>query len=963
MRWDETSLSLYSTDASLYQVKPHGVFFPKTEADVQTAVSLAAQNKIPILPRTAGSSLAGQAVNHALVLDFTRHFDQILELNVEEKWVRVQSGVVLDHLNAYCRPHGLQFGPDPASSNRAAMGGIVGNNSTGSHSILYGMTADHVLEMTAVLSDGSRVQFGPLTQEELSLRQELDGIEGEIYRKISGLVANPINQQVIQQGTPRHWRRCGGYNIDRLLPADVDGVNFHPLLHRDERFNLAKLICGAEGTLAVMTEVKLGLVDVPKKTAVAVIHFDNRRDALDAVPAILEMNPSAVEMLDQMQMRLCREAPNYFRLMQRFIVGEPNCVLTTEFYGGTEGELAEKLNQLDIHLQKRVRGVTAVIKALDPETISAIWQVRKGGLGLLMSIRSDYKPVPFIEDSAVPVEHLGEYVDKIEAFCAQLGTEIVYYAHASAGCLHIRPLINTKIAEDVAKLPQITAFAAELLGEVGGAYSSEHGEGRARSWYGRTFYGHALYTIYEQIKHSFDPNNILNPGMIVDATPMTENLRFGVEYATIPLKTHLDFSADGGFARAIEMCNGAGVCRKIGSGTMCPSFMATRDELDSTRGRANVLRNLMNGRSPDSLTGDSAKAAMDLCLSCKACKSECPSSVDMAKIKTEWLAHHYEAHGTPFRARLFANIETLSRLASGPQAAFINRLGKLRIVNVAMARMVGIGGQRPLPTFATQPFTHWVRRHKRPSIPNPLGQVVLLSDTFHTYSYPEVAIAAVELLEAAGYEVRVAESKDCGRPALSKGLIKKARRVATAVIDELDDYAKRGVPIIFLEPSEYTAVIDDYVSLVPGQIKQIDRIKAHVLLIEQFLAQIGENGRHRLQFDPSPQTILLHGHCHQKALLGLSASHAALRLLPNVTIMDVDSGCCGMAGSFGYETEHVAISRQIGEQRLLPAVRRAGLSTHIVASGVSCRQQIGSETDRRPLHPAQLLKQQLISKQ
>ncbi|MEM7115407.1 MAG: FAD-linked oxidase C-terminal domain-containing protein [Chloroflexota bacterium] len=958
IRADQVTRSVYSTDASLYQVMPYGVFFPKTAADVQIAVELAAKHHVPILPRTAGSSLAGQAVNKALVIDFTKHLNQIIELNVAEKWVRVQAGMVLDHLNAALRPHGLQFGPDPASSNRAAMGGIVGNNSTGSHSILYGMTADHVLGMNVVLSDGSTAEFGPLTFAELAPYQQKKGLEGAIYRAINALVWEPNNQKIIKKGTPRHWRRCGGYNIDRLLPptAKAEGMHFHPTLPHDGRFNLAKLICGAEGTLAVVTDVTLGLVDVPTKTALAVVHFDNSRAALDAVPAILELNPSAVEMLDQMQLRLCKDAPKYHRMMQQFIIGDPNCVLVTEFYGETEAALAEKLDALEKHVQEQAKGVTAVRKILDDDTKQAVWGVRKGGLGLLMSIRSEYKPVAFIEDSAVPVEHLGDYVDQIEAFCAELGTDIVYYAHASAGCLHIRPLINSKIAEDVEKLPKITAFAADLLGEYGGAYSSEHGEGRARSWYNRIFYGEELYGVYKQIKDIFDPDNILNPGNIVEASPMTEHLRFGAEYETRPIKTYLDFRSDGGFAAAIEMCNGAGICRKT-SGTMCPSFMATGEEIDSTRGRANVLRNTLNGRLPhDEFTGPMAYEAMDLCLSCKACKSECSSSVDMAKIKAEWQAHYYDAHGIPLRARIFANIEPISRLASGPLAPLVNWGSGLPLVRQAMAKWVGIGGERGLPEFAKRPFTHWRKARQQPTISEPLGHVILFSDTYHTYSYPDIPIAATEVLEAAGYTVAFTHVTDCGRPALSKGLIPKAKQIAQKVLDELEPLAAQGLPIIFLEPSELSAVTDDYLSLLPEQAEKIGRVAACCLSFEQFMAQLADSGNHRLQFDQQPREVLLHGHCHQKALVGTAASHKLLHMPPNITVREVDSGCCGMAGSFGYEAEHVAISRQIGERKLLPAVRASSPSTLVVAAGVSCRQQIKDGTQRKALHPAQFLR-------
>ncbi|VAW32700.1 Fe-S protein, homolog of lactate dehydrogenase SO1521, partial [hydrothermal vent metagenome] len=667
LRTDEYSRILYSTDASIYQVKPHGVLLPQTVDDVQAAVSLAAKYRVPLLPRTGGSSLAGQAVNTALVIDFTRHLDKMLEVNREERWVRVQPGVVLDALNIHLRPHGLQFGPDPASSNRAAMGGIVSNNSTGSHSIMVGMTADHVLEMSVILSDGTMAQFGPLDTAVLPQHSQRSGLEGEIYRQMVALTQNPANQEIIQSGTPRHWRRCGGYNLDRLILTENGRPTFH--WPQDTRFNLAKLICGAEGGLGVITELKLNLVPLPMHTALAIVHFDSLPEALTAVPLILETEPSAVEVLDNLGLTLCRDVPEYARLLAGFIEGTPNCVLITEFYGENEAELVGKIDRLQQHLKQQMVNVTSITRATTSQQQADVWKVRKVGLGLLMSIKGDHKPIPFIEDAAVPVEHLNEYVSKVEQFCHDIGTKVAYYAHASAGCLHIRPLINTKKAAEVAKLPAITDFSVDLLRGYGGSFSSEHGDGRARSWLNEKFFGPDLYRLYQEVKQIFDPHTILNPGTIVNAGPMTENLRFGDSYQLIPITPHLDFSSDQGFDRAVEMCNGAGICRKLTTGTMCPSFMVTREEAHTTRGRANALRAAMSGQLPRSeFSSERMYQIMALCVSCKACKSECPSSVDMAKIKTEFLAQYHDVHGVPLRDRLFANITPLSRLGSGLMA-------------------------------------------------------------------------------------------------------------------------------------------------------------------------------------------------------------------------------------------------------------------------------------------------------
>ena len=950
LRTDDYSRMLYSTDASIYEVMPYGVLIPRTVEDVQAAVSLAAQRGIPILGRTGGSSLAGQAVNEALIIDFSRHLDQIVEINPEERWVRVQPGVVLDHLNAALKPHGLQFGPDPASSNRAAMGGIVSNNSTGAHSIVVGMTADHVLETAVLLNDGSSAHFGPVETESLPLKLAQNGRLGEIYRQLGTLTSDPANRRTVREATPRHWRRCGGYNLDRLMPGS--GVSYHH--PPDPRFNIAKLLCGAEGTLGILTEIKLNLVPLPAQTAVAIVQFNTLREALTAVPLILETNPSAVEMLDHLGLSMCREVPEYARLLQTFLDGNPYTILIVEYSGPSEADLAARIEHLRHHLRAQGVNQTGVLPVMEPTRQKNVWTVRKVGLGLLMSVRGDYKPLPFIEDAAVPVEHLADYVDRLEEFCHELGTEMAYYAHASAGCLHIRPLINAKQASEIAKLPQITRYAVELLHGFGGALSSEHGDGRSRSGFNQAFFGPELYGLYQQVKHIFDPENLFNPGNIVDGPDMTEKLRYGDSYQVIPLTTHLDFRADQGFDQAVEMCNGAGVCRKLNTGAMCPSFMATREEEHSTRGRANALRAAMNGRLPNlDFSSERLYETMDLCISCKACKAECPSSVDMAKLKTEFLAQYHQHHGVPLRDRVFAHIGTLSRLGAGPLAPISNWSLQNGLIRAGMARLLGISRERTLPPFAKRPFTHWF--HQRPT-PPPGQPLLLFHDTFATYNYPHIAQAAVELLEAAGYQITLSGVTDTGRPAFSKGLIKLARRKGTAVLDALAPFAEQGTPILFLEPSELSMVIDDYAVLLPDDAR-VPLVAQHALSFESFVAQQATAGTLNLRFTEKSRHILLHGHCHQKALIGTQPAHTVLTLPPNYTVEELDTSCCGMAGSFGYEAEHYAVSRTMAERRLWPAVREAAGETAVVAAGVSCRQQIEHGTQRRALHPAELLRE------
>ena len=944
VRDDRVSRILYSTDASIYQVEPHAVLIPRSADDLQAAVEVAATHGLPVLPRTSGTSLAGQAVNEALVLDCSRHLDRVLEVDAERRRVRVEPGVVLDELNARLRPHGLTFGPDPASSDRAAIGGIVGNNSTGAHSILYGMTADHVLEMGVVLSDGTRARFGPLEPDAVESTGRRPGLEASIYRGIAALVADEANQAVVRKGTPRHWRRCGGYNLDRLVP---DGGSFR--VEADSRFNLAKLVCGSEGTLAVVTDVTLGLVPVPRRTALALVHFDSLHRALSAVPVMLEARPSAIELLDRMGLTLCRGVPAYARLLATFLEGDPDCILITEFQSDDKAGLEAGIDRLEAALRRGRTGASAVVRILEPGRQGDVWTVRKVGLGLMMSVKGDYKPIPFIEDAAVPVEHLADYVEEIERFCGDLGSRLACYAHASAGCLHLRPMIDAKQAREVAKLPEILAFAIELLHGYGGSLSSEHGDGRARSWANERFFGPELYALYQRVKGVFDPGGLLNPGNLVDPPAMTEDLRYGETYSAALPPPRLDFSAELGFDRAIEMCNGAGVCRKRAAGTMCPSFMVTREEEHSTRGRANLLRAAMDGRLPPrELQGRRLYEALDLCVECKACKAECPSSVDMAKIKLQFLAGYHDAHGTPLRARLFAHAPAVGRRVAGPAAGAVNVLLAARPVKAALERLLGIDRRRALPPFARRSAPAILASRGAAGRGEPL---TLFLDCFNAYQTPAIAVAAYEVLSAAGFAVSTVAGRCCGRPMISKGLVDDARQAARATVDRLAPIAARGEPIVGLEPSCLLSLRDEYLYLLPGD-ERARTVAARAVTFEELMARRAEEGGVAASSAPAP--VLVHDHCHQKALVGSAASRRLLAAAGH-DVEVLDAGCCGLAGAFGYEREHYEISLAMAERRLLPAVREATEATLIVANGTSCRQQIRHGCGRRALHPAEVL--------
>ncbi len=947
VRSDPISRALYSTDASIYQAKPYGVFIPRTVEDAQAAVTLAKKYMAPLLPRGAGTSLAGQAVNEALVIDTTRYLDKIIAVNPEEKWVRAQTGVVLASLNTYLKRYGLKYGPDPASGNRAVLGGIVGNNSSGSHSILYGMSADHVIATQVILADGSLAEFGPKSPAELAQAQFRTGTEAEIYRRMLALAQDPHNLEVIRTGTPPHWRRCGGYNLDRL----TDGRDLSFRWPYDERFNLAKLMCGSEGTLGLITEVTLNLVETPKMTGLAIVHFDALRAALDAVPVMLDVEPTAIELLDTYGLTLVKNAPHYARMMQTFVQGDPNCILITEFYGNTLAEIESKLQRLSAHLQKRGVHVAAITNLIEPGAIQTAWKVREASFGILMNMRGDVKPLAIVDDAAVPPIHLAEYISQLETYYREeLDHEIAYFAHASAGCLHVHSLLNTKLAEDIAKLPKIVEHAGDMLKQYGGVLSSEHGDGRLRSWLNPYFYGEEFYGLFKQVKGIFDPDNLFNPGDIVDAPAMTENLRFGASYHALPLTPFLDFAQDQGFDHAIEMCNGSAVCRQL-TGAMCPTFMATRDEQHSTRARANALRAAISGQIDFSAPG--VYETLDLCVSCKACKSECPSSVDMAKLKAEYLYQYYQKHILPLRSRFFAYFGDLSVLAGGALAPLVNASLQNRLIRGMMNSVFKLAPERPLPAFTRETFSAWRRRRPHPIAAPTRPPVVFLVDVVHNYNHPEIAIAALSVLEACGFEVLTPAVHDFGRPAFSKGDLKLARRKARHALHLLAPYAQKGIPIVGLEPSDISMLIDDYASLLPadGRVKQVAE---HTLSFEELMWREMQTGSLTGIFKPQSGKILLHGHCHQKALIGTRYSEELLAYL-GYEVQEAGSACCGMAGSFGYEAEHYKISMEMGELTLFPAIRARSEDALIVAAGISCHEQIEHGTQRDALHPAVVL--------
>ncbi len=933
VRFDKMTRLLYSTDASIYQIEPIGVVFPRHAGDVQAVLETANEFRVPILPRGGGTSLAGQTVGQAVVLDFSRHMNQILEVNREERWCRVQPGVVQDELNAHVRPAGLLFGPDTSTSNRATLGGMLGNNSAGAHSIAYGLTVDHVLELTVLLSDGTQVRFADVTPEELEVKRRQSGLEGHIYLEVSRLIAE--HRDEILARYPKILRRVSGYNLDQFV--------------RDKPFNLARLAVGSEGTLVAVVEAKMRLVPHPAKTVLDVIHFRTLDEALDASPAILETGPYAVELTDKMILDLARGNIEQSKRLG-FVQGDPAAILIVEYAGESEGEVKAKVEALE-SLRSRSRIGYAATITHAPEEQQSIWKLRKAGLGLLLGMKGEKKPVAFVEDTAVDPAKLPEFTRHFKEILAKHGAEAGYYGHCSVGCLHIRPLINLKETGGVAQMLAIANEITDLVLAFGGALSGEHGDGLARSHFNAKVYGSQLYDAFRQVKRAFDHHNLLNPGKIVDAPPMTENLRYGSSYKTWEPKTTLDFSGQGGFAAAVEMCNGVGVCRKKLEGTMCPSYMATLDEEHSTRGRANALRTVLSGQVPQSeFTGRRLYEVLDLCLECKACKAECPSNVDMAKLKYEFLAHYYRANGLPLRNRLFGRIADLSRWGSRV-APLVNWLNGLEVSRWLLERFVGIDRRRPLPRLASATFLDWFSRHTPGNEVGARGTVLLFHDTFTTFHTPQVAIAATRLLERLGYRVELAEKWCCGRPLISKGMLGEAQAHARFNISTLGAFALRGVPIVGLEPSCLLTLRDEYPDLVRDE--TANAVARRAFLLEEFLLEEQETGR-LVWPKRSGSRVLLHGHCHQKALSGTASTVLVLRAA-GYEVSEVDAGCCGMAGSFGFEKEHYELSVAIARRKLVPTIEAVGRDVTITAAGISCRQQIEHLTDRRVKHPAELL--------
>lgn len=930
VRFDAVSRALYSTDASVYQIPPLGVVLPKSREDLIRIVEIAAQFRCPITLRGGGTAQAGQAIGAGLQVDTSKYYNRILELNAAERWVRVQPGIVLDELNAQLKPHGLRFAPDVSTASRATVGGMMGNNSSGARSILYGKTIDHVIAQEVVLADGSIANFGPLTSAELAAAMQGETLAAECYRTVRRVAAE--NADEVERRFPKVIRRVGGYNLDEFT-------------HADRPFNMAKMMVGSEGTLGVVLEATLNLVPLPKAKAVLVVQFADLLEALAATPLILHHKPSAVEVMDKFLLDHTYLSPNLQRVRETFIEGSPGAILCIEFYDDTKDNLPPRLSACEDDLKRNSFGYR-YFHALELPAQARVWNLREAALGLSMTMKEDSKSLSFVEDTAVAPEKLRDYIERFMALIRKHNTTAGVYAHASVGCLHVRPVVNMKTAEGVRKFEAIANDVADLVLEFGGALSGEHGDGLVRGPFMEKMFGSVLYEAFRTVKRTFDPHGIFNPGKIVDSPPLTQNLRLGAGYVSPKPRTYFDYSDYGGMGGAVEMCSGLGVCRKTLEGTMCPSYMATKEESHTTRGRANVLRLAMGGRLASAGLDDrGVYQALDLCLECRACKAECPVGVDMARFKSEFLANYWQTYGTPLHAKMLGNVRTFAKLGS-PFASLVNWITGTAPVRLLNEAVFGVDRRRTLPALSAGTFASQVKNRGAAD-----AGVLMFNDTFTNFYDPEIGVAAWEVLEAAGLKIALAPNRCCGRPLISKGLLAQARKQALRNTNSLYEPAAAGKKFVFCEPSCLSAVREDAPSLLRGEDQRRARVVADAcVLFEEFAGDL------TIPLKPGPSKILLHGHCHQKSMGLLPPAKALLEKIPGATVVDLDAGCCGMAGSFGYSKDHFEVSRAIGEHRLLPQVRAKEPNAAVVAAGTSCRHQIADFTDEKAVHPAVLLR-------
>jgi FAD/FMN-containing dehydrogenase/Fe-S oxidoreductase len=945
---------LYATDASVYREIPEAVCRPKNKEDLYKVVDFCRKHRLPIVPRTAGTSLAGQVVGGGMVVDFSRYLNKVLELNAVEKWVRVQPGVILDELNDFLKPHGLFFGPETSTSNRCMIGGMVANNACGAHSLVYGSTRDHTLEITALLSDGSEVVFGPLDNESFRKKCIGNSLENKLYRQIFECLSDKKNQEEIRRGypDPRIRRRNTGYALDLLMESSVFSDVELP-------FNFSRLLCGSEGTLALFTEIKLNLVPLPPpETALVCVHLNTVEEAFHANLVALDHLPVAVELIDRVILE-CTKTNLSQKQNRFFLQGDPGAILVVEFAGNQKEEILQQAAMMEARMRRE--GLGYYFPVLFGADIGKVWALRKAGLGLLSNVPGDAKPVAVIEDVAVLPEALPAFMKELQLILDKLNLSCVYYAHIGTGEIHLRPVLNLKNPADVERFFQVARETAMLVRLHRGSLSGEHGDGRLRGEFIPLVIGEHNAALLREVKAVWDPHRLFNPGKITDTPSMKSKLRYQAGLPEKKMETFLDFSGTGGFLRAVEKCNGSGDCRKPHSrgGVMCPSYHASQDEDATTRGRANILREFLT-YSPEKkpFAHREVLEVLDLCLSCKGCLSECPSNVDMARYKAEYLFQYHQIKGIPLRARIIGNFERAGKLGSLLPRLY-NLLATGRLSAPLIKYIAGFSQNRSLPAVSRTSLRRWAGK-RLPTIPGkPDGQrqVILFCDEFTNYHESNTGKNTVRLLWHLGYQVIMPRHAQSGRALISKGLLKKARKVASKNVACFAGMAGEDLPIVGIEPSAILGFRDEYPDLVGEDLRDAAReLSRHCFTLEEFLCREFERGSFgRDRFSEDPVHILVHGHCHQKALSSVNFSLQALSIPVNANVREINCGCCGMAGSFGYEKEHYALSMQIGELDLFPAIRKAGKETLIAAPGTSCRQQILDGTGRQSHHPADIL--------
>ncbi|MBN1181275.1 MAG: FAD-binding protein [Bacteroidales bacterium] len=957
--FDDISLLLYSTDASAYKERPIAVTRPKTSEDIKEIINFARENNVTIIPRTAGTSLAGQVVGNGIIVDVSKYLTEILEFNKEEKWVRVQPGVVLDELNLYLKPHGLFFGPETSTANRCMIGGMVGNNACGLHSLIYGSTRDHLLEVKAILSDGSDVEFKSLSNDEFAEKCMVKSLEGKIYKQIDQLLNNKEIQDEIRREYPAKEvkRRNTGYALDLLLESS-------PFSDTDEKFNFCKLIAGSEGTLAFLTEITLNLVPLPpKEKAVICVHFHTVNESLLGNLIALKHRPDAVELMDDVIMN-CTKGNIEQRKNRFFIEGDPGAILIIEFTRETREEIEVIKKKLEEDMRKEKLGYHFPI--VWGKDINRVWNLRKAGLGLLSNVPGDAKPVSVVEDTAVMPQVLPEYIADFQALLKKYNLNSVYHAHIATGELHLRPMLDLKLEKDVELFHTIALEVAKLVKKHKGSLSGEHGDGRLRGEFIPLMLGEKIYRLLKEIKVTWDPNNILNAGKIVDTPQMNKQLRYLPGTPTREIETIFDFSDVDGILRLAEKCNGSGDCRKSAliGGTMCPSYMATRDENTTTRARANVLREfLTNSNKKNPFAHDEIYQILDLCLSCKGCKSECPSNVDMAKLKAEFLQHYYDAHHIPLRTRVIAYITNINKLGSIMPSVFNFFITNSFTSSIAK-KILKFAPKRSIPKLYKTTLRRWASKNLKSlnEVVSENKKVYLFIDEFTNYNDTAIGITTIKLLNKLGYKVEILNHAVSGRTFFSKGLIRTGKKVAIKNVSIFKDIVTPETPLVGIEPSAILSFRDEYPDLVGRELKQeAIELGKSTLIIDEFIARDIDKGNITSDmFTQVDQKIKLHGHCQQKSVASTEPTKKMLSLPKNYVVEEIKSGCCGMAGSFGYEKEHYDLSMKVGELVLFPEVRNASDDTIISAPGTSCRHQIKDGTGKEALHPVEVLYKALV---